>query len=63
MEIWDEVIKDYNNELNTLKNIIGGGKAESYSHYRELVGRIHGIEWSREIFTNIIKTRIYEEEE
>ena len=63
MEIWDEVIKEYNNELNTLKNIIGGGKAESYSHYRELVGHIHGIEWSREIFTNVIKTRIYEEEE
>jgi len=37
--------------------------ADSYSHYRELVGHIHGIEWSREIFTSIVKRRIYEEEE
>ncbi len=63
MEIWDEVIKEYNDELNRFKNILGGGKAESYSHYRELVGHIHGIEWCREIFTSIVKSRIYEEEE
>ena len=63
MEIWDEVIKEYNDELNRVKNILGGGKAESYSHYRELVGHLHGIEWCREIFTSIVKSRIYEEEE
>tara|TARA_R100001143_G_C3334327_1_gene121030 strand:- start:878 stop:1069 length:192 start_codon:yes stop_codon:yes gene_type:complete len=63
MEIWDEVIKEYNNELNKLKNVLGDGKADSYSNYRELVGHIRGIEWSREIFTNIIKISIYEEEE
>ena len=63
MEIWDEVIKEYNNELNKLKNVLGNGNADSYSNYRELVGHIRGIEWSREIFTNIIKISIYEEEE
>ena len=63
MEVWDEVIKEYNDELNRLKNLLGGGTADSYSHYRELVGHIHGIEWSREIFTSIVKSRIYEEEE
>ena len=63
MEIWDEVIKDYNEELNRLKNIISNGTAESYSHYRQLVGHIQGIEWSREIFTTVVKRRIYDEEE
>ena len=32
MEIWDEVIKAYNEELNRLKMLLGNGTAESYSH-------------------------------
>jgi len=63
MEIWDEVIKDYNEELNRLKNIMSGGNAESFSHYRELVGHIQGIEWSRTVFTSILKKQMYDEEE
>jgi len=63
MEIWDEVIKEYNEELNKLKNVTSAGNAESYSHYRQLVGHIQGIEWSRQNFTSIVKSRIYEEEE
>tara|TARA_R100001039_G_C1756281_1_gene55645 strand:- start:30 stop:221 length:192 start_codon:yes stop_codon:yes gene_type:complete len=63
MEIWDEVIKEYNEELNKLKNVTSAGNAESYSHYRQLVGHIQGIEWSREIFTTILKRQMYDEEE
>ena len=63
MEIWDEVIKDYNEELNKLKNIISNGTAESFANYRQLVGHIQGIEWARENFTTIVKRRMYDEEE
>jgi len=63
MEIWDEVIQEYNEELNKLKNTLGDGNAENYSHYRQLVGRLNGIEWCREILTTIIKNRFYNEEE
>ena len=63
MEIWDEVIKEYNDELNKVKNTLGDGNAENYSHYRQLVGHIQGIEWSREIFTTILKRQMYDEEE
>jgi len=63
MEIWDEVIKEYNEELNKLKNVTSGGNAETYAHYKQLVGHIQGIEWSREIFTTILKRRMYDEEE
>ena len=63
MEIWDEVVKDYNNELLRLKNIMANAGAESYSHYRELVGHIQGVEWSREVFTTILKKRMYDDEE
>ena len=54
MEIWDEVVKEYNTELLRLTNIIADGGAESYSRYRELVGHIQGIEWSRGNFKKII---------
>ena len=63
MEIWDEVIKEYNYELNRLKNILGEGSVESYSQYRQVVGQITGIEWSRQIFSDNIKKRMYDEEE
>ena len=63
MEIWDEVIQEYNEELNKLKNTLGDGNAENYSHYRQLVGRLNVIEWCREILTTIIKNRFYNEEE
>ncbi len=63
MEIWDEIIKEYNSELLRLKNIVANGSAESFSHYRELVGHIQGIEWSRTMFTSIFQKRMYDEEE
>ena len=63
MEIWDEVIQEYNEELNKLKNTLGDGNAENYSLYRQLVGRLNGIEWCREILTTNIKNRFYNEEE
>ena len=63
MEIWDEVIKEYNHELNRLKNILGEGNVEGYAQYRQIVGQITGIEWSRGIFSEIIKKRMYDEEE
>jgi hypothetical protein len=63
MDIWDEVIKEYNYELNRLKNVLGDGTVESYAQYRQLVGQISGVEWSREVFSDIIKKRMYDEEE
>ncbi len=63
MEIWDEVIKHYNDELNRLRNVLSDGNAETYAHYKQLVWHIQGIEWARENFTTIVKRRIYEEEE
>ena len=63
MEIWDEVIKHFNDELNRLRNVLSDGNAETYAHYKQLVGHILGIVWSRQTFTSIVKSRIYEEEE
>ena len=47
MDIWDEVVKEYNDELNKLRLNVSGGQADSFAHYRQLVGLVQGIEWSR----------------
>ena len=43
MEIWDEVIQEFNLEIERLKVSLGQGAAEDYAHYRQLVGSIQGL--------------------
>ena len=62
MEIWDEVIQEFNLEIERLKVSLGQGAAEDYAHYRQLVGSIQGLEWSRENLTTLIKKRTYGED-
>ena len=59
MEIWDEVIQEFNEEIKKLRLTISGGAAEDYAHYRQLVGSIQGLEWGRSNLTEIIKKRTY----
>ena len=42
---------------------ISGGQADSFAHYRQLVGLVQGIEWSRNNLTNIVKKNMYEEDD
>ena len=63
MDIWDEVVIEFNDEINKLKTTLCNGSAEDYAHYRQLVGSISGIEWARNNLTSIIKKRIYQEDE
>ena len=63
MEIWDEVITSYNKEIETLKNSLASGSIEDYAHYRQLVGSISCIEWSRQQLTDILKRRQYSDDE
>ena len=63
MDIWDEVIPEFNNEINNLRVTLGNGSAEDYPHYRQIVGSISSLEWARDNLTQIIKKRIYMEDE
>jgi len=63
MEIWDEVMQEFNQEINTLRISLGNGAAEDYAHYRQLVGSISSIEWARNSLTDIIKKRTYGDED
>ena len=63
MDIWDDVIQSYNKEIENLKNSLASGGIEDYAHYRQLVGSINGIEWSRQQLTDILKRRQHLDEE
>jgi|TARA_R110002094_G_scaffold103943_1_gene103421 hypothetical protein len=63
MEIWDEVMQEFNQEINTLRISLGNGAAEDYAHYRQLVGSISSLEWARNNLTDIIKKRTYGDED
>jgi len=62
MDIWDEVVQDFNGEIERLKTSVGDGSAEDYAHYRQVVGSIQGLEWARNNLTDIIKKRMYSED-
>ena len=63
MEVWDEVVQEINLEINTLRISLGNGVAEDYAHYRQLVGSISSLEWTRNNLTDIIKKRTYGDED
>lgn len=63
MNIWDEVVTEFDSEINNLRVTLGNGSAEDYSHYRQIVGSITGIEWARDNLTDIVKKRMYMEDD
>ena len=62
MTLWEELTQEYNKQIEELKNLLAYGSASSYADYRQIVGRIEGIELSKDNLVNIVKTRIYEED-
>ena len=44
----EELIKLYTEEIQRLKETIGTGQVEDFSHYKQVVGSIQGIEWSKQ---------------
>jgi len=63
MNIYEEVSREYDKQIEELKNLLAYGTASSYADYKQIVGRIEGIELSKDNLINIVKTRIYSEEE
>ena len=63
MELWDEVIQEFNEEIQRLRLSLGNGTADDYAHYRQLVGSIQGLEWARINLNDIVKKRIFSEED
>ena len=59
---FEEAIKAFGDEIQNLNNILGDGGPESYDQYKQIVGTIRGIEWSRQQLVTIIKNINQEEE-
>ena len=57
MDIFDEIIKRYADEIQNLKNTLADGNADSYDSYKQIVGTINCIEWARTQFIETIKKR------
>ena len=62
MEVSSEALRKFEEELNLLRLNLANGQADSCANYKQLVGRIQGIEWSIDVMKNIIK-KMYEGEE
>ena len=62
MEVSSEALRKFEEELNLLRINLANGQADSFANYKQLVGRIQGIEWSIDVMKNIIK-KMYEVEE
>jgi len=63
MNIWDEFNQTLNEEIKKLRVALGHGSAGSYAEYTQMVGNLSGLEWARDNLTDIVKKRIYDEEE
>ena len=64
MDIWEELTQAYSKEIQNLKDMLGEGSVENHEHYRQVVGSIQGIEWSKQKLLDILKNlnQINEEE-
>ena len=62
MEVSNEALRKFDEELNLLRINLANGQADNFANYKQLVGRIQGVEWSREVLKTILK-KLYEGEE
>jgi hypothetical protein len=63
MLLWEEMNVVLQKEIEELKKVLANGGASDYADYRQLVGKIEGIEWSMSHLQHIVKNRIYEDVE
>lgn len=63
MVLWDELVVTLNKEIQELSKSLANGSAQDYASYRQIVGRIEGIEWAKANLQSIIRKRIHEDNE
>lgn len=63
MVIYDEMAVSLNKEIDKLTKVLVSGQASDYAFYREIVGRIEGIESAKQILHDILKARFHNDED
>lgn len=62
MVLVEELNLAIDKEIATLSRLLVAGSMEDYPNYKYVVGRISGLEWAKENFHHIIKTRLYQDD-
>lgn len=63
MVIWDEMLVGLNKQIGELTKFLVSGQASDYSSYREVVGKIEGIEIAKQTLHHIVKSRLYDQDD
>ena len=63
MEILDEILNKYKQEIQSLKDSVASGSIDTLAGYKQAVGRIQGVEWSMDTLKTIIQKMYHNEEE
>jgi len=63
MVIWDEMLVGLNKQIGELTKFLVSGQASDYSSYREVVGKIEGIEIAKQTLHHIVKSRLYDKDD
>jgi|TARA_R100001129_G_scaffold176541_3_gene150622 hypothetical protein len=63
MEILDEILNKYKQEVQSLKDSVASGNIDTLAGYKQAVGRIQGVEWSMDTLKTIIQRMYHNEEE
>jgi len=63
MVIWDEMLVGLNKQIGELTKFLVSGQASDYASYREVVGKIEGIEIAKQTLHHIVKSRLYDQDD
>lgn len=61
MLLWEEIDLILKREVDELKNVLANGGAADYPGYRQLVGKIEGIEWASNNIQKMLNARLHED--
>jgi hypothetical protein len=62
MTLWEEITKNYYKEIEELKKVLAYGGISDYPSYRQIVGKIEGIEYAIDSLQHIVKVRLEEDD-
>lgn len=62
MVLVEELNVAIDKEIATLSRSLIAGNVEDYANYKYVIGRIAGLEWAKENFHHIVKTRLYQDD-
>jgi hypothetical protein len=63
MTLIEELNREIDKEIYNLKTFLASGGAQSYDNYRQIVGKVEGLEWAKNHLNHITKKMLHEDED